>query len=55
MFFDICCRPGFVVMEINEAQPGLYNIIPSTYHPYQEGPFILTVKSSSPITVSKIR
>ncbi|XKL65661.1 hypothetical protein PGB90_009081 [Kerria lacca] len=48
-------RPGFVVMEINEAQPGLYNIIPSTYHPYQEGPFILTVKSSSPITVSKIR
>lgn len=42
-------------MEVNEAQPGLYNIVPSTYLPNQEGPFILTVKSSSPISMSRLR
>lgn len=48
-------RPGFVALELSEVQPGLYNIIPSTYLPGQEGPFILTVKASSPITITRIR
>ncbi|XP_065200256.1 calpain-7-like [Planococcus citri] len=48
-------RPGFVVLEVKEAQPGLYNVIPSTYLPQQEGPFILTVKSSSPVTISRMK
>lgn len=51
----VCTRPGFVAMELSEAQPGSYNVIPSTYLPRQEGPFILTVKSSSPITITRIR
>ncbi|KAG8229479.1 hypothetical protein J437_LFUL010053 [Ladona fulva] len=48
-------RPGFVVMELENVPSGTYDIIPSTFLPGQEGPFILTIKSSSPIKLSRLQ
>ncbi|XP_018915585.2 calpain-7 [Bemisia tabaci] len=48
-------RSGFVVLELEDLQPGTYNIIASTYLPNQEGPFFLKVKSSCSIALKKIK
>lgn len=48
-------RSGFVVMEIEGVPAGTYNIIPSTFLPGQEGPFLLTIKSSCPVTVNRLQ
>ena len=47
-------RSGFVVLTV-EAVAGVYDIIPSTFSPGQEGPFFLMVASSSSFKISKIR
>ncbi|KAJ9584384.1 hypothetical protein L9F63_021278 [Diploptera punctata] len=48
-------RSGFVVMEMDDVPAGTYNIIPSTFLPCQEGPFFLTIKSSCPISLTRLR
>ncbi|XP_067003093.2 calpain-7 isoform X2 [Anabrus simplex] len=48
-------RSGFVVLELEDVPAGTYDIIPSTFLPNQEGPFFLTVKSSCPVKLSKLR
>ncbi|XP_063233327.1 calpain-7-like [Bacillus rossius redtenbacheri] len=48
-------RSGFVVMELEDVPAGTYDIIPSTFLPGQEGPFILTVKSSSSFQLSLVQ
>lgn len=48
-------RNGFVILEIDDVQSGLYHLIPSTFYPEQEGPFILTVRCTSPITLRHIK
>lgn len=48
-------RSGFVILEINSIPPGTYNITPSTFYPGQEGPFIMSIRSTCPMTVGKIK
>lgn len=45
-------RSGFVILELDNIPAGCLIITPTTFLPGQEGPFILTVKSSSPIQLS---
>ena len=47
-------RSGFVVLTV-EAVSGCYDIVPSTFSQGQEGPFFLTVASSSSFKLSKTR
>ncbi|KAK6617934.1 hypothetical protein RUM43_014163 [Polyplax serrata] len=48
-------RSGFVVLELGTVPGGIYRVTPSTYYPGSEGPFILTVKSTSAITLTQIK
>ncbi|XP_048508256.1 calpain-7-like [Athalia rosae] len=48
-------RSGFVVLELEDVPAGTYNIIPSTFHPGQEGPFFLTCKASCNLQVDRIQ
>ncbi|KAJ1522774.1 hypothetical protein ONE63_001930 [Megalurothrips usitatus] len=48
-------RSGFVAFEIEDLPTGTYDIVPSTFLPGQEGPFILTVKSSCQFKLGKIQ
>lgn len=48
-------RSGFVVLQLQDIPAGTYDIVPSTFLPRQEGPFILTVKSSVPFKLAQIQ
>ncbi|KAK3914813.1 Calpain-7 [Frankliniella fusca] len=48
-------RSGFVAFEVDDLPPGKYDIVPSTFLPEQEGPFILTFKSSCPFKLGEIQ
>lgn len=48
-------RSGFSILEILNVPSGTYNIIPSTFSPGQRGPFFLTIQSSCPIKVSRLK
>lgn len=48
-------RSGFVAFEIEDLPSGTYDIVPSTFQPGQEGPFILTVKSSCHFKLGRIQ
>lgn len=48
-------RSGFVVLELNSIPSGTYDIIPSTFSPGQEGPFILTLKSSCSVKIARMQ
>ncbi|XP_071446361.1 calpain-7-like [Hetaerina americana] len=48
-------RPGFVILEMENVPAGTYDIIPSTFLPDQEGPFILTVKSSCTFKIARLQ
>ncbi|KAJ8922898.1 hypothetical protein NQ315_001440 [Exocentrus adspersus] len=47
-------RSGYVILELENIPAGILRLIPSTFLPNQEGPFILAVKSSAPINMSRI-
>ena len=47
-------RSGFVVLTV-EAVAGVFDIIPSTFSPGQEGPFFLMVASNSSFKLTKTR
>ena len=47
-------RSGFTVFTV-EAVAGVYDIVPSTFSPAQEGPFFLLVASSSSFKLTKTR
>ncbi|KAJ8943276.1 hypothetical protein NQ318_017294 [Aromia moschata] len=47
-------RSGYVILELENIPSGVLRLIPSTFHPNQEGPFILVVKSSAPVQISRI-
>jgi len=42
-------------MDLEDVPAGTYNIIPSTFMPNQEGPFILTVKASCPFSLAQLQ
>ncbi|XP_059584783.1 calpain-7 isoform X4 [Alligator mississippiensis] len=48
-------RCGFCYLEVENVPPGVYNIIPSTFLPQQEGPFFLDFNSISPLKVSQLQ
>lgn len=48
-------RSGFVVMDLEDVPAGTYDIIPSTFMPNQEGPFILTVKASCQFSLARLQ
>nr|CAI5847065.1 unnamed protein product [Callosobruchus analis] len=47
-------RSGYIVMEFDNIPSGVLQVTPSTFLPQQEGPFILVVKSSAPIQISRM-
>ncbi|XP_066441626.1 calpain-7 isoform X1 [Eleutherodactylus coqui] len=48
-------RCGFSYLEIDNIPAGIYNIIPTTFLPAQEGPFFLDFNSVTPIKVSQLQ
>ncbi|KAL3201544.1 hypothetical protein MRX96_012579 [Rhipicephalus microplus] len=48
-------KSGFTVLELERVPAGVYNVIPSTFKPFQEGPFFLTVSATCPIKMSRIQ
>lgn len=47
-------RSGYCVLDLNDMPAGTYNIMPSTYLPGQESPFILSVKATTKISIEPI-
>ncbi|XP_072948969.1 calpain-7-like isoform X2 [Epargyreus clarus] len=43
-------RSGFIYLELRNLPAGKYILMPSTFYPEQEGPFIMELKSTCPIT-----
>lgn len=48
-------KSGFTVLELERLPGGIYNVIPSTFMPFQEGPFFLTVSATCPFKFSRIK
>ncbi|XP_070768074.1 calpain-7 isoform X3 [Enoplosus armatus] len=48
-------RCGFSCMEVDHVPAGIYNVIPTTFLPKQEGPFFLDFASTSPLKVSQLQ
>lgn len=48
-------RCGFCYMELDHVPAGIYNIIPTTFLPKQEGPFFLDFSTTSPAKVSQLQ
>ncbi|XP_067417902.1 calpain-7 isoform X5 [Emydura macquarii macquarii] len=48
-------RCGFCYMEVENVPAGVYNIIPSTFLPQQEGPFFLDFNSVTPLKTSQLQ
>lgn len=48
-------RSGFCVLDLENLPKGIYNVRVSTFHPQQEGPYILKMKSTTGMTVERIR
>ncbi|KAL6109824.1 capn7 [Pungitius sinensis] len=48
-------RCGFCYMEAEHVPAGLYNVIPTTFLPKQEGPFFLDFSSTSSLKVSQLQ
>lgn len=44
-------RSGFVVLELPDLPSGKYKVTVSTFYPMQEGPYILTVKSTASVKI----
>lgn len=44
-----------MILELSDIQPGIYEIIPSTFLPGNEGPFILTVNASCLVSINEIQ
>ncbi|XP_013806197.1 calpain-7 isoform X1 [Apteryx mantelli] len=48
-------RCGFCYLEVENILAGVYNIIPTTFLPQQEGPFFLDFNSATPLKVSQLQ
>ncbi|XP_066246595.1 calpain-7-like [Euwallacea similis] len=48
-------RSGYVVLELSNIPSGSLEVVPSTFVPGQEGPFIFVVKSSGSCKISQIQ
>ena len=43
------------MLELENVVGGVYNIMPCTFHPGKEGPFFLTVSTSTQISLVKLQ
>ncbi|XP_028835821.1 calpain-7 [Denticeps clupeoides] len=48
-------RCGFCYLELEHLPAGIYNVIPTTFLPKQEGPFFLDFSSTAPLRVSQLQ
>lgn len=48
-------RSGFCYLELESLPAGIYNLIPTTFLPGQEGPFFLDIHTAAAIKVSKLQ
>ena len=48
-------RSGFLAKEFSKFEPGPYLLVPTTFLPNQEGPFILEIKSSAPFSIKPLK
>ncbi|XP_023694824.1 calpain-7 [Paramormyrops kingsleyae] len=48
-------RCGFCYLDLDHVPAGIYNVIPTTFLPKQEGPFFLDFSSTSPVKVSQLQ
>ena len=48
-------RSGFVVLALENVPRGVYNIVPTTFLPGQEGPFILSLLAAEPAKLVRIK
>uniref|UniRef100_A0A8D3E1C6 Calpain 7 n=1 Tax=Scophthalmus maximus TaxID=52904 RepID=A0A8D3E1C6_SCOMX len=48
-------RCGFCYMDADHVPAGIYNVIPTTFLPKQEGPFFLDFASTAPVKVSQLQ
>lgn len=55
LFSPPVVRCGFCYMELDHVPAGIYNIIPTTFLPNQEGPFFLDLFSATPLRVSQLQ
>lgn len=47
-------RSGYCVLDMDDMPAGTYNIVPSTFLPNQESPFILSVRSTTNVSLERI-
>ena len=47
-------RSGYCALEIEHMVPGTYLVMPTTFLPSQEGPFILTVRSQNGVRLEDV-
>lgn len=48
-------RNGYCVLQLDRISGGVYNVLPSTFLPGQEGPFFLDISSAGPVTLAQIQ
>lgn len=48
-------RNGYCVLQLDRISGGVYNVMPSTFLPGQEGPFFLDISSAGPVTLAQIQ
>lgn len=48
-------RSGFCYLDLDNLPAGIYYLIPSTYLPNQESPFLLNFKASANIVVDRVQ
>ncbi|VDK38637.1 unnamed protein product [Taenia asiatica] len=48
-------RRGYTMLELAGLSGGRYKITLATFEPHQEGPFILSVKSTRPLTLTRLQ
>uniref|UniRef100_A0A4W3K982 Calpain 7 n=3 Tax=Callorhinchus milii TaxID=7868 RepID=A0A4W3K982_CALMI len=48
-------RCGFCYLEVDNVPAGVYNIIPTTFLPNQEGPFFLDFHSTIPLRITQLK
>ncbi|XP_074918595.1 calpain-7 isoform X4 [Chelonoidis abingdonii] len=48
-------RCGFCYMEVENVPAGVYNVVPSTFLPQQEGPFFLDFNSTTLLKISQLQ
>ena len=47
-------RSGFCILDLENLPAGVYYVMPSTYLPEQESPFILNLKSTTSMQIERV-